>query len=206
MFAGGAISLVASPGAYLSQVLFLDNTAQVTDLAAEVAYACSGGYGGAMCIFGTSRSSIVIQAGLFINNSATFGGGVSLSADPSCTTRQLSTGCFFATFDDTCNFTSNTALGGAGGAIFWTHPGNLNMSCKSSRLVPQPSYSLATSFPSAPDVELPCSSWLGNQISGAGYGPVIASSSFFIQPQTSDLTYYTSNQPLPLTVVIQVGR
>lgn len=159
-----------------------------------------------MCIFGTSRSSVTLQSAQFINNSATFGGGVSLHADPSCTLSQLSTGCFSATFDSMCNFSGNTASGGAGGAMFWTDPGNLNITCNSTRVVPQPMDGLATLVAEVPHVELPCSNWLGNQITGTGYGPVIASSSFYLQPELSDLSYYTSNQPLPLTVLIQVGR
>lgn len=195
--------MVASPGAVLSQCLFLNNTAQVIDSAAVVAYACGGGHGGAMCIFGTSRSTINVQASLFINNTATFGGGLSLHADTTCTQQELATGCFTASFDASCTFTGNDAEGGAGGAVYWTQAGNLNMSCNGSRLVPTP-VSGTAAFAGQPKNELPCSDWLGNQVTGTGYGPVIASSSFYLQPQAVDLSYYSSNQPLPLSVTMQV--
>lgn len=199
------MSLVQSPGASISQCLFMDNTAKVVDSAAVVAYACGGGNGGAMCIFGTSRSSIIIQASVFFNNTANFGGGVSLHADPTCTQQELSTGCFSATFDARCNFTANTADAGAGGAVFWTQNGNLNISCSGTRALPVATGKPTTVLASLPYVELPCSDWNGNQVTGAGYGPVIASSSFYLQPQASDLTYYSSNQPLPLSVMMLVG-
>lgn len=197
--------MVQSPGASFQQCLFVNNTAQVIDSAAVVDYACGGGHGGALCIFGTSRSVVDVQASLFINNTATYGGGLSLHADSTCTQQQLSTGCFTASFDARCNFTGNSAHGGAGGAMYWTQAGNLNMSCNVSRLVPLPVAGFRAAIMGVADVELPCSNWGSNQVTGTGYGPVIASSSFFLQPEAVDLSYYTSNQPLPLTVVMQVS-
>lgn len=49
-----------------------------------------------------------------------------------------------------------------------------------------------------------CGSWVGNHVSGDGYGPVIATTAFYIQPTTSQLPYYTSNDPLLLNVTLQV--
>lgn len=157
-----------------------------------------------MCIFGTSRSQISVESSLFINNTATFGGGVSMSADPTCTQQELATGCFSATFDSSCNFTGNRAQGGGGGAMYWTSAGNLNVSCNATRLIPLPAR-VAANFTSVPDTELPCSNWMDNTVTGSGYGPVVASSAFYLQPQITDLSYYSSNQPLPLTVFMQVG-
>lgn len=203
--AGGAISLSECPAANLSQVVFLDNQAQGIPPAQASPYACGNGHGGALCIDGISRSTISLQSAVFTNNSASFGGAVDVHSNPSCTPQQLMEGCFTAKFDSACNFTGNVAAGGAGGAIFWSHPCNLNISCSDS--------DSAKSDTAGGDVAVAvdmqsnataCSSWMGNTVTGDGYGPVIATTAFYIQPTISTLPYYTSNEPLLLNVTMQV--
>lgn len=198
------MSMVESPGALISHVLFLDNQAVEGSTPPEVTYACSSGSGGAACIFGTTRSTISVQQSMFVNNTGTFGGGVSLQADPSCTSQQLVDGCFSASFDSACNFTGNVASEGAGGAVFWTHPGNLNISCSAGKTW-LGSAADAHALPVELLMVLPCSDWVGNRATGMGYGNDTASTSFFIRPVTGNLPYYSSNQPLALNVSMQVG-
>ncbi|MEW5301128.1 MAG: hypothetical protein WDW36_004007 [Sanguina aurantia] len=201
--AGGAVSMVESPGALISNALFLENQAVFADTPPDVAYACAGGHGGALCIFGTTRSAISVRQTVFLSNRGTFGGGVSLQADPSCTSQQLVDGCFSATFDSGCSFGGNEAADGAGGALFWTHPGNLNISCSGEKTWLG---GLASSYalPAELLLVLPCSEWMGNQATGMAYGNTTASSSFFINPITGNIVYYSSNQPLALNVSMQL--
>lgn len=174
----------------------------VLDSGVELAYGCSAGYGGALCLLGTPGSSVTLQQSIFLNNSASYGGGASVHTDSSCSSLQLSEGCFSAYFNASCKFYNNTAAEGAGGALFWTRPGNLNISCSDGHSL------LLSHIPEADHGGLldafPCSDWTGNQATGAGYGGVAASTSFYLQPSTPYLPYYTSNALLPLKVFAQV--
>lgn len=194
---------MGSPTALIKYTLFINNQATVASSSDDMAYACGGGYGGAMCIVGIPGSTYTVQETVFLNNSALFGGGLSVHADASCTTRQLSHGCFVANLDASCKFLNNTAMEGAGGALFWTRQGNLNISCISGR-VSSISNGLTTAEAAAQLVVTPCREWSGNQVTGFGYGPVAASTSFYLKPMTLELPYYTSNELLPLQVIAQV--
>ncbi|MEW5307022.1 MAG: hypothetical protein WDW36_009443 [Sanguina aurantia] len=94
---------------------------------------------------------------------------------------QTQTGCFTASLDASSDFQGNSAVDGAGGAIFWSHPGNLHLSCNGSEYVP-PRTSGAAEFPGVSADVQPCSSWGNNTVSSLGYGPVIASTPFYLQP------------------------
>lgn len=154
---------------------------------------------------GFPRSNISVSNSVFLANSASYGGGMSMHADLTCTTQQLSQGCYNATVDSSCQFLNNSALEGAGGALFWTHPGNLNISCSVQ-------HSLASNATTTMEAEaavllsaIPCDSWSGNHVTGAGYGPVAASTSLYLQPTYLELPYYTSNAVLPLQAFAKVG-
>lgn len=205
--AGGAISAVDSPLTLISNAIFFGNHAHSSNTStgfktSTSAYACGNGHGGAACLVGSPGSNITVHNTLFLYNTASFGGGMSLHADSSCTLQQLSRGCFSASIDASC-FTNNTAYDGGGGAVFWTHSGNLNISCGSQQdtLVVVQSGSAVTA---APVSSSPCSDWLGNEVTGVGYGPTIASTAFQLTPVTSQVPYYTSNTLLPLSVTVQV--
>lgn len=200
---GGAISLVESPSVVINHALFINNQAQTGSSGADVAYACGKGHGGALCFVGIPGSNMTVQTTLFLNNTAVFGGGVSLHADTSCTLQQLSEGCFLATFGDSCKFSNNTAADGAGGAVFWTRPGNLNISCGSGQSGPAAIGDAYSEFAGSRRVT-PCDDWAGNRATGYGYGPAAASTSFYLRPTTLELPYYTSNEILPLQVSAQV--
>lgn len=187
----------------MTHSLFVNNQAQAGGSGADVSYACGSGHGGAVCLVGAPGSNITVQTTLFLNNTASFGGGVSLHADTSCTLHQLSTGCFSSTFDATCQFSNNTAVDGAGGALFWTTPGNLNILCSSGQSAPSATSSIDAQAMAVLGTT-PCDDWLGNQVTGAGYGSAAASTSFFLRPHTLELPYYTSNELLPLQVSAQV--
>ncbi|MEW5313066.1 MAG: hypothetical protein WDW38_004660 [Sanguina aurantia] len=205
---GGAISLSECPTATLSQVLFLENQALAQPAATASAYACGSGHGGALCIDGTSRSSVSAHSALFLNNLATFGGGADIHANPSCTPQELAAGCFAATFDAHSGFTGNTAAGGAGGAVFWSHPGNLGISCggNASGAGGNATAGANSTMGAVTNSNVTaCDGWVGNRVTGDGYGPVMATTAFFIKPTTSELPYYTSNQPLLLNVTMQAS-
>lgn len=198
---GGAISLVGSQQAVISHALFIGNEA-ISDSGLEVAYACGGGHGGALCLVGSPGSNILVSNSVFLNNTASYGGGMSIHADLTCTTHQLSEGCFNATVGSSCKFLNNSAFEGAGGALFWTHPGNLNISCSAR-------HSLAVNADTTAEAAvllsaLPCDDWSGNHVTGAGYGPVAASTSLYLQPTYPELPYYTSNAVLPLQAFTKV--
>lgn len=206
--AGGAISLIESPRIRISNSLFVSNHAVVpsttpVSLPTQSAYICGDGHGGAVCLVGSPGSIVMVQNATFLDNSASFGGAVSLHTDSSCTLKQLSAGCFSTHIESSCKFWNNTATDGAGGALFWTHSGNLNVTCSSLQ-----NTDVLVGAGSGETTELlvsaPCSDWLGNTVTGSGYGPTIASTPFSLRPLTSDLSYYTSNQILPLTVYAQV--
>lgn len=200
--------MMESPRIRISNSLFVSNGAAAasTTLGSSIplsAYMCGDGCGGAVCLVGSPGSVIMVQNATFLNNSASFGGAVSLHSDSSCTLQQLSTGCFSAHIESTCNFTNNTAIDGAGGAVFWTHSGNLNVTCSSLQdtdvLDGAGSSKTADLF-----LATACSDWLGNQVTGTGYGPIIASTPFSLIPLTRVFPYYTSNELLPLTLYAQV--
>lgn len=197
--------MVESPFTFISNAVFYGNHASMGFTSSTSAYACGDGHGGAVCLIGAPGSNVSIHNALFISNTASFGGGISLHADSSCTLQQLVNGCFSANIDDSCMFSNNTAVDGAGGALFWTHPKNLNITC-SSWQIPSSFMVSDSSEPANLLSAAPCSDWLGNQVTGAGYGPIIASTSMRLTPMTHEVPYYTSNQLLPLSVFTQVIR
>ncbi|MEW5320179.1 MAG: hypothetical protein WDW38_011273 [Sanguina aurantia] len=199
----GAILLI-DVSAELSMALFINNSATLSSVATSggSSYACGLGQGGAVCIVGDSLTNVSASSLLFYNNTAAFGGAMSLHASPSCTPQQTQTGCFTASLDASSDFQGNSAVDGAGGAIFWSHPGNLHLSCNGSEYVP-PRTSGAAEFPDVPVDVQPCSSWGNNTVSSLGYGPVIASTPFYLRPGIKSLPFYSSNQPLLLNVTMQ---
>ncbi|MEW5316540.1 MAG: hypothetical protein WDW38_007908 [Sanguina aurantia] len=88
---------------------------------------------------------------------------------------------------------------GPGGAVFWSHAGNLNITCNIQGRVQRAGVFTAAGLV---DVNLPCADWDGNSVT-AGYGPVIASTPFFLEPVEREVPFYTSNQPLLLNVTVQ---
>lgn len=203
---GGALSLITTPSD-LSHVLFLNNTATLptTPRSGLEAHGCGLGQGGAICIVGDNQTVFSGQSLKFFNNTAAFGGGISLHASPTCTPEQAQLGCFTVTLDANTTFHGNSAVDGAGGAIFWANPGNLFVDCGGSTAVVQGMSDAAGSLnPVSVDVQ-PCSSWELNSVTAAGYGPVIASTPFYLEPGTQAVPYYSSNQPLLLNVTMQVS-
>lgn len=202
---GGALSLV-NTNSDLSAALFINNTATSPTLAKSQGepYACGAGQGGGICIVGDNQTTFNGESLIFVENLAVYGGGVSVHASPSCTPLQTQYGCFTVALDEGSQFVGNAAIDGAGGAIFWAHTGNLVVSCNGSKATPQ-RMSSAVDYPAVTDDVQPCSSWSGNTVSLAGYGPVIASTPFYLEPGTKSVSYYSSNAPLLLNVTMQVG-
>lgn len=205
---GGAMSLVNTPS-NLTQVLFLGNSATPpgTHSGVSSAYGCGQGHGGAVCLVGNSPSSSFGGKSLiFINNTATFGGALSLHASPSCSADQLRDGCFTATLDSYSNFTGNAAVGGgAGGAIFWAQPGNLVVTCNSSLVLPH-QLNAPQVFLNITEGVQPCTTWGINSVDSEGYGPVVASTPYFLTPGVNIIPFYRSNLQISMNVSTQVSH
>lgn len=205
---GGAISLVNTPS-NITHALFIRNSAVLpgTHGGGAGSYGCGWGQGGAICLVGDNlTSSFTGQSLLFVDNTATFGGALSVHASPSCSPDQIRQGCFTATLDADCNFTGNAAAGGgAGGAIFWAHPGNLVVSCNSSQALSQQPYGSAVLANISEEVQ-PCSSWGLNSVDSEGYGPVVASSPYYLTPSANSIPFYRSNLPISMNVSMQVSH
>lgn len=198
---GGAISVFQSSVVQVNNAWFVNNRATQATSHQSVTDEGGVGHGGAVCIVGGTASYINITSAFVSNNSASFGGGLAIHASPSCTSKQQSTGCFRVDIDGASQFVSNSAVEGAGGAVFWSHLGDLNMSCSSQgRLLP----AAMSATSRASGINMPCASWDGNTVTAAGYGPVIASTPFYLDPVERKVPYYTSNQPLLLNVTVQV--
>lgn len=205
---GGAISVVNTPSD-ITQALFIRNSAVLpeTHSGGVGSYGCGWGQGGAVCLVGDNlTSSFIGQSLLFVDNIALFGGALSIHASPSCSADQIREGCFTATLDAACNFTGNAALGGgAGGAIFWAHPGNLVVSCNGSQTLLQQPYGSAVLANISEEVQ-PCSSWGLNSVDSEGYGPVVASSPYYLTPSANSIPFYRSNLPISMNVSMQVSH
>lgn len=205
---GGAISLVTTPS-NLTQALFINNSAFQSSTADSGvgSYGCGLGQGGAVCLVGDNQTSTFLAESLiFYNNTAVFGGGMSVHASPSCSADQIRDGCFTATLGSKCNFSGNSAAaGGAGGAIFWAHQGNLVISCEGSHVAPQLMYGASSAHNVSLDVQ-PCDSWGKHALGAAGYGMVVASTPFFLTPGTSSVPFYRSNHQISMNVTLQVSQ
>ncbi|MEW5320161.1 MAG: hypothetical protein WDW38_011256 [Sanguina aurantia] len=195
---GGAVSAFQVSNAAFSRILLLDNAATPAAVGQVTTDEGGAGHGGAMCIVGGPGNSISMQAVTFSDNTAAFGGGVSLHASPSCSAALQVSGCFNVTVDADSSFSGNSVQGGAGGAIFWAHPGNLNIACGRQGRMQMAADSASGAVSGA---SIPCASWGGN--TAAGYGPVIASTPFYLDPVQRTVLYYTSNQQLQLNVSVQ---
>lgn len=205
---GGALSLITTP-ATISQALFINNSATLPSTVGGQksglkAPGCGFGQGGAVCVVGDNQTLFYGQSLIFAGNQATFGGGMSVHASPSCTPLQTRNGCFTTSLDSESSFLGNSAVDGAGGAIFWAHQGNLQLSCNGSSVLPQRACSVLGTVSAVSESVQPCSYWGQNTVSAAGYGPVIASTPYYLQPGTQGVPFYSSNQPLLLNVTMQV--
>lgn len=106
--------------------------------------------------------------------------------------------------DADSDFQGNSAGdGGAGGAIFWAHLGNLLVSCHVSTAIPLPWLEGAGSPNVSSDVQ-PCGTWELNTVGFQGYGPVMASTPFYLDPNITDIFFYSSNKPFLLDVAVKV--
>ncbi|MEW5320181.1 MAG: hypothetical protein WDW38_011274 [Sanguina aurantia] len=198
---GGAVSVFQAPEVSLSHILFHTNIAVESSTEQRVTDEGGAGHGGAVSIVGSSGDVINITSSSLYNNVARFGGGLAVHASPSeCTTAQQLDGCFGVSLDATTGFFGNRALDGAGGAIFWSHPGNINISCGSLGRV---QFDILAATASLPSSNLPCTSWENNSVTAAGYGPVVASTPFYLDPLETQMPFYTSNQPLLLNVTVK---
>lgn len=199
---GGAISVFQTPVITMLQTLFYANHVVRASVDQTVVDEGGTGNGGAMCIVGSARDTTTLSGALLMNNSASFGGGLHVRASPTCTPQQQVDGCFSVNIDAASSFVGNSAEDGAGGGIFWSHPGNLHMACDSQgRMLLTGSVAAA----GIADRTLPCASWDGNTATGTGYGSVIASTPFYLDPVERVVPFYTSNQPLLLNVTVQVS-
>lgn len=205
---GGAIFLVSTPS-NLTQAVFIYNSASKSSIgdSGVGSYGCGLGQGGAICLVGDSPASTFLAESLiFYNNTALFGGGMSVHSSPSCSAEQIRDGCFAATLGPMCNFSGNTAVaGGAGGAIFWAHQGNLVISCAGSHVSPQSWFRTSFAHNVSLDVQ-PCDSWGEHALGEADYGAVVASTSFYLTPGTSSVPFYRSNQQISMNVTLQVSH
>lgn len=200
---GGGISIFQSSSVVLSRLLMVSNHASAQEPSSQFVLDEGGlGHGGALSVVGGRRDTVTILATTFMQNSAAFGGGISLSSSPTCSASQRTIGCFDVTIDRSSRFQGNSAQAGAGGAVFWSHAGNLNITCNIQGRVQRAGVFTAAGLV---DVNLPCADWDGNSVT-AGYGPVIASTPFFLEPVEREVPFYTSNQPLLLNVTVQVGE
>lgn len=195
---GGAISMRQSPEVLLFQVLFYGNIATLSSTIHDASIGGGETRGGAMSIVGGGGHNVRLRAAMMYSNTAVYGGGLSVSASTYCTDQQQVTGCFNVSIDASCDFRGNTAIEGAGGAIFWSHMGNLNITCDSDGGVMSNMSLVETSA-------IPCSSWSNNSVTGAGYGSIIASTAFYVAPVNRHVPYYTSNEPVQMDVIVQVS-
>lgn len=199
---GGAISIFRSSLVLLSRLIMINNQATAQGSNGQSVLDEGGlGHGGAVSVVGGRRDNLTISATYFKNNVAAFGGGLSLRASPTCSAAQRAIGCFNVTIDESSYFQGNFARNGAGGAIYWSHAGNLNITCNSQGKMP---LDVSSSALGVSDDNVPCANWDGNNITD-GYGPIIASTPFFLEPVEQHVPFYTSNQPLLLDVSVQVG-
>lgn len=147
----------------------------------------------------------------------TAGGGIFMSVGDSCVTASAS--CYDLSIHST-SIRRNSAARGAGGGVYWTHSGVLRIqSCaagydaayRTARLGPT---ELAAPRAPVEDRYLPCADWLpaaggaggGNGSTSTSFGPVIASTPFFVVVinGTDDhlLGVYPAGSPLDLEIQV----
>ncbi|KAG2453407.1 hypothetical protein HYH02_001630 [Chlamydomonas schloesseri] len=184
--AGGLSLMQVEQGGELSDCGFVSNVGRPTNTAKLSEASCSRdtlGGGGAVCVI--LRKPVTIRGGAMSNNTAVSGGG--LYVQQRCILGEDEAGCGALAVTGV-SFRDNVALGGGGGVLFQSWHNLTSVTCAGANTQLQPQQLAAG-----------CSEWQNNT---ARYGPNAATNAYYIQPATTSMRQYRSNDKLNMTVVV----